>query len=265
MKFNIVDDFSLKNTLGCGQCFRWNEDSGGSFCGVVGGKYAKLTQCGRELSVEAFGERSSSRFWRRYLALDEDYRVMESKLMEIPILKAAYEFSPGIRILRQDPWETLISFIISQNNNIKRIKGIINELSKLAGTEILDGAYAFPSPDQLVSLNIEDLRSVGSGFRAKYISSAARLVTQGVVDLLGLDSMSDEAACSMLMKIDGVGPKVSTCVLLYGMGRKAQAPVDVWIKRGLLRYFSEGWPAQVKGIEGVAQQYLYNYLRVGGE
>jgi N-glycosylase/DNA lyase len=264
VKFNLVDNFSLKNTLECGQCFRWNADSEGSFFGVVGERCAKLTQCGKELFVEEFGEGSRACFWRKYLALDEDYRIIESKLMGIPILKMAYEFSPGIRILRQDPWETLISFIISQNNNIKRIKGIINRLSRLAGTEICDGVYAFPKPDQLARLDIEDLRSIGSGFRAKYISSAARLVTEGVVDLPRLGSMSDEVACSVLMKIDGVGPKVSACVLLYGFGRRAQVPVDVWMKRGLLRYLPDGWPAEVKGVEGVAQQYLYNYLRVGG-
>ncbi|MDR2817315.1 MAG: DNA-3-methyladenine glycosylase 2 family protein [Oscillospiraceae bacterium] len=265
MKFNLADNFSLKNTLECGQCFRWNEDSDGSFCGVVGKKYARLTQCGKELFVEEFGGRSSACFWQKYLALDEDYRIIESKLMKIPILKAAYEFSPGIRILRQDVWETLISFIISQNNNIKRIKGIINRLSKLAGTEICDGVYAFPKPDQLVKFDIEDLRSVGSGFRARYISSAARLVAEGVVDLPGIGLMSDEAARCVLTKISGVGPKVSACVLLYGLGRKAWAPVDVWMKRGLLKYLPDGWPAEVKGVEGVAQQYLYNYLRVGGD
>ncbi|GHV30216.1 8-oxoguanine DNA glycosylase [Clostridia bacterium] len=262
MKFDIVDDFSLKNTLECGQCFRWNENSENSFWGVAGKRYAKITQVGKELFVEEFGGKPDPRFWQRYLALDEDYRDIESKLKKNPILKVAYELSPGIKILRQDPWETLISFIISQNNNIKRIKGIINRLSELAGTEICEGIYAFPRPDQLIELGISDLRSVGSGFRARYISSAAKLVTESVVDLQNLDSMSDEAALSVLIKIDGVGPKVGACVLLYGMGRKAQAPVDVWIKRGLLRYFPNGWPVEIKGVEGVAQQYLYNYLRM---
>ncbi|GHU84520.1 8-oxoguanine DNA glycosylase [Clostridia bacterium] len=262
MKFDIVDDFSLKNTLECGQCFRWNEDSEGSFWGIAGERYAKITQVDKALFVEEFGKESNPSFWQKYFSLDEDYRIIESKLKKSSILKAAYEFSSGIRILKQDPWETLISFIISQNNNIKRIKGIINRLSELAGTEICDSVYAFPRPDQLIKLGIEDLKSIGSGFRARYISSAAKLVTEGVVDLQSLDSMSDETALSVLMKIDGVGPKVGACVLLYGMGRKAQAPVDVWIKRGLLRYFPNGWPAEIKGIEGVAQQYLYNYLRM---
>jgi N-glycosylase/DNA lyase len=244
----------------CGQCFRWQEIEDGVFCGVVNDKSARIWQTRENIFLEEL-KNCNLDFWSSYFALNRDYEFLETALKKIPVLKLAYKFSPGIRILKQDPWETLISFIISQNNNIKRIKGLIDKLCRLAGTPIDDEVYAFPSAEQLANLTLEDLKKVGVGFRARYILSAANRVLTGRLELGKLGTKSSDFAKAALMKIDGVGPKIAACVLLYGFGRYNVAPVDVWIRRGLLKYFPNGWPREFEGFEGIAQQYLYNYLR----
>ena len=184
-----------------------------------------------------------------------------------PVLKEACSYAPGIRILRQEPWEALCSFIISQNNNIPRIKGIIERLCGLSGQPILCGAetvYAFPTAEQLAACTPEDLVPVRAGFRAKYLLDAARRVSTGQLDLNALYTASLEDARSALMTIHGVGPKVADCVLLYGLHHTCCFPMDVWMKRAvqLLPGIS---PESLGCTAGIAQQYLFHYARMHPE
>lgn len=263
IEFNNIGSFSLKNTLDCGQCFRWEEQVDGSYLGIVKNSVVKASQTGNVLKLEELSQNSINKEdWQEYFGFDTDYVAIESKLKSDDLLVRAYKLSPGIRILKQDPWEALISFIISQNNNIPRIKKIIKSLCQVAGQEIISGVFKFPTPQQILNLSNEELESIRSGFRAKYIKNAAELVMNGTVNLKELVAKPNDKALEELMKIKGVGVKVGSCVLIYGFNKLNVVPVDVWVKRGIDKYFKNGWPKEVKGLEGVAAQYLYNFLRI---
>jgi len=263
IEFNNIGSFSLKNTLDCGQCFRWEEQADGSYLGIVKNNVMKASQAGNVLKLEERSQNAiSKKDWQGYFGFDTDYATIENKLKSDDILARAYKLSPGIRILKQDPWEALISFIISQNNNIPRIKKIIKALCQVAGQEIIYGMFKFPTPEQILSLSYEELESIKSGFRAKYIKNAAELVMNGTINLKRLAAMPNDEALNVLMTIKGVGVKVGSCVLIYGFNKLDVVPVDVWVKRGIDKYFKNGWPGEVKGLEGVAAQYLYNFLRI---
>lgn len=263
IEFNNIGSFSLKNTLDCGQCFRWEEQVDGSYLGIVKNSVVKASQTGNILKLEELSQNSINKEdWQEYFGFDTDYVAIESKLKSDDLLARAYKLSPGIRILKQDPWEALISFIISQNNNIPRIKKIIKSLCQVAGQEIISGVFKFPTPQQILNLSNEELESIKSGFRAKYIKNAAELVVNGTVNLKELAAKLNDEVLNELMKIKGVGVKVGSCVLIYGFNKLNVVPVDVWVKRGIGKYFKNGWPEEVKGLEGVAAQYLYNFVRI---
>ena len=178
---------------------------------------------------------------------------------------SAMERAGGIRILRQEPWEALCSFIISQNNNIPRIKKIIRALSEKYGeafTAFGETYYAFPTPEALSAAGEDELKSCGTGFRARYILDAAKKVSSGEIDFSVIQSMDDEEAAKYLMTICGVGAKVAACTLLYGFHRTAAFPIDVWIKRVLDKYYPGGIDISSLGAyAGIAQQYLFYYER----
>ena len=167
----------------------------------------------------------------------------------------------GIRILKQEPWEALCSFIISQNNNIPRIMGIIDRLCSTYGDKNEKGEYTFPSYEKLINLTVEDLAPLRAGFRSKYILDAAQKLYNKEIDLQKIYSASMDEARNELMKIKGVGPKVAECTLLYGFGKKEAFPVDVWVKRIVSELYPEGLPECIKGNEGIAQQYLFHWRR----
>lgn len=263
INFDNIGSFSLKNTLDCGQCFRWEEQVDGSYLGIVKNSVVKASQTGNVLKLEELSQNSINKEdWQEYFGFDTDYVAIESKLKSDDLLARAYKLSPGIRILKQDPWEALISFIISQNNNIPRIKKIIKSLCQVAGQEIISGVFKFPTPQQILNLSDEKLESIKSGFRAKYIKNAAELMMNGTVNLKELAAKLNDEALDELMQIKGVGVKVGSCVLIYGFNKLNVVPVDVWVKRGIGKYFKNGWPEEVKGLEGVAAQYLYNFVRI---
>lgn len=252
--------FNLKQTLDCGQCFRFTENEEGVFCGVALGKELKFKIQDEMLYInceQAFADK----FVYTYLNFDEDYDAINSILSEDKTLKSAIEYAGGIRILRQEPWETLCSFIISQNNNIKRIAGIINRLCENFGENIGGGAFSFPSVERLASLSVEDLAPLRSGFRAKYIIDAAKKVYSGEVDFEDIDKSDLDTAREILMKINGVGPKVADCVLLFGFHKLDAFPKDVWIKRIMENYYPQGLPQFAVKYGGIAQQYLFHYIR----
>lgn len=254
-----IQDLDLQQTLECGQCFRWNRQENGSYFGVVDGKGVTAALNGTTLNISG----GSEKMWREYFDLDRDYSVIRECLSSIhPILNDAAKYAPGIRILNQNSWEALCSFIISQNNNIPRIKGIIDRLCENFGTKTVDGCYSFPTPNQLQGVTAEDLSPLRSGFRARYIADAVSKVISGEVDLKKAEALPIEDARKYLMQITGVGIKVADCTLLYGMHRLECFPVDVWMKKAMAVLFPNMNPEDFGEYAGIAQQYIFHYSRM---
>ena len=263
--FENVRPFDLQQTLDCGQCFRWNKNSDGSFCGVVSDIVATVTYKDTTLTIEQSGD-ADEKLWRSYFDLDLDYEAIKNNLSDIhPVLKEASDYAGGIRILNQDPFEALISFIISQNNNISRIKGIVSRLCENFGEKIDDTHFAFPTAQRLAELSPDDLAVIRAGFRNRYIIDAAKRVQNGEINLNNLRDMEYTKAQKELMRITGVGVKVADCVLLYGLHRLESFPLDVWMKRALSVLF-EGYKGDEFGVYGgIAQQYIFHYSRMHKE
>ena len=213
MNYTIQNkNFDIRRTFLCGQCFRWSEDENGEFSGIAGGRSLTVTQSGDEVTLHGVSEQDIS-FWENYFDMGTDYSAYIEALSADETLKKACEFSPGIRILRQEPFETLISFIISQNNNIPRISGIIGRLCESFGTPA-GGGYAFPTARQLSGIAPEDLAPLRAGFRARYICDAVEKVNSGAVDFAEIDRLPLAEAREQLKTIVGVGDKGADCVLL---------------------------------------------------
>ena len=254
--------FDIALTLDCGQAFRWKEISpGGGWHGVAFGKPLTLYEKDGKIVFEGCAEADFENIWRGYFDLDRDYEALCESFKVDPALREAVEFCPGIRILRQEPWEALCSFIISQNNNIPRIKGIIERLCETFGDDLGGGDYSFPAPDRILEAGVEGLAPLRAGFRNKYIIDAAGKVCDGTVDFAKIDSLGLEEAAEELKKIKGVGDKVAACTLLYGFGKVDALPVDVWVKRILAETYPDGLPACTDGVRGIAQQYLFHWRR----
>lgn len=267
------DDFDLKHIFECGQCFRWDANEDGSYTGTAGGRVADMYHEAGTLNIwqsdkvdfddESFNESLDESFWRRYLDLDNDYGRIKRKLSADPVMKKAIPYGYGIRILKQDPWETTVSFIISQNNNIPRIKRNINDLSCLAGEKICSYKgrdwYDIPSPEKLAGMAEDDLAPVRLGYRARYLIETAQCVCDKGIDVLYQD----------LDSLCGVGPKVASCIRLFGLEQMDSFPVDVWVKRVMKGLYGLEKPGEIKEFAkkrfgeygGYAQQYLFYYVR----
>lgn len=248
-------ELSLKDTLPSGQCFRFSEDNGTwTVKAGVGSSVRTLTVRQDDLSPI-----TDDPFWSNFFDLDLDYEGLKADFTKIsPLMAQACDYAPGIRILNQDPWEALCSFVVSQNNNIKRIMGIIDRMSNFYG------GGGFPTVESLVNAKEEDLRMLGLGFRAPYIVNTARAVYDGSIDLDALKKIDIDEARAILMKVKGIGPKVADCALLFGCHRLDCFPMDVWMKRVMANFF-EGQDKSIFGpYAGVAQQYLFHYARTSG-
>lgn len=259
--FSGVDTLSVPLTLDCGQAFRWSEKSDGIWHGVAYSKAVDIVRNGDELIINGCFDEGDEKLWVEYFDLERDYGNICKNLKSDCHLKTAIEAFPGIRILKQEPWEALCSFIVSQNNNIPRIKGIIERLCVSFGNDLGDGDFSFPCAEKLAVLTVEDLAPLRSGFRAKYIIDAAQKVASGEVDLKKLHTCDIDEARQELIKIKGVGAKVAECTLLYGCGRVDAFPVDVWVRRIMSELYPEGLPECTNGVEGIAQQYLFHWRR----
>lgn len=268
-----LKEFNLCHIFECGQCFRWKKQEDGSFIGVAKGKVLKLIQSGDSVTVLNTCTKEFSEIWEDYFDLKTDYGSYQKRLETDPIMKTAISAGSGIRILRQDTFEALISFIISASNNIPRIMKIVDSLCSLFGDEIEyngEKYYSFPTPEQLHGVTEDDLAPIRSGFRAKYIVDAVNKVTSGEIQLDALHSMTALEAQKYLMKINGVGPKVADCILIFGAGRLDVFPVDTWIDKAMKTLY----PSAVEGVKvrqagenlfgdicGLAQQYIFYYAR----
>jgi len=253
-------NLSLGETLDCGQCFRW-QPHGDGFIGIAQGRQLMLHMKEENLVMKDTDLEEFESIWKSYLDLGRDYSQIKSLYSIDEHLSKAVAFSPGLRVMRQDPWETLITFILSQNSNIPRIKKMVLELCIHFGKKLPTGGCAFPTPENLASLNIEDLAPIKTGYRAPYILDAARCVAEGKTDLTSLDRQTTDEIKNKLQEIHGVGPKVAECVLLFGFGRVEVCPMDVWIKRVMHTLYPKGLPKEFLPTAGIAQQYLFHYAR----
>ena len=269
MRFTPPDGvLNLAQTLDCGQSFRFYpvtlENNIPAWRGVAFSRGLTVYQDENNDLVLDCTEQEFRDIWFDYFDFNTDYKKSREVLSALhPALKEAAEFAGGIRILKQEPFEALCSFIISQNNNIPRIRKIIAALCEHFGTPI-EGTpfYAFPTAERLASAGTEGLARVRCGFRAKYVADAAEKVASGTLDLQALRNQPYEAAKAALMTIYGVGTKVADCVLLFSLGFYEAFPIDVWVKKVISKYYGKSFDGSRFGAyAGIAQQYLFYYER----
>lgn len=271
-----LDEFDPRDIFTCGQAFRWYEEADGSFTFITHGKVANAKKVGGEIFLRGVDEASFDQIFYKYFDLSRDYKLVMVELARDEVMKNATEYGKGIRILNQDKFETIISFIISANNQIPRIKNAIEKISEMYGDFLGEDEnrkyYSFPSAEKLSLARPEDLREFARvGFRDVRIVETANLIRDGYVNLDEIDKMDLEDARSALQVLPGVGPKVADCILLFAFDRKESFPVDVWIKRVMEElYLKEVTPKSkitMKGREvfgknaGFANQYLFYYGR----
>lgn len=272
-----VQDFVLSQILECGQCFHFDKTDNEEYDILAFDRVLHIKQVDNSLILYATNLEDYENIWRVYFDMENDYGNIKNQIAEADsLLLPAINDKQGIRLLNQDFFETLISFIISQNKQIPQIKQCIKNISHKFGKEIIgyNGGtfYSFPDVETLNSVSEEELRECKVGFRAPYIKSACKAVYDGIVTKEKLDRLSIEDARELLMTIKGVGEKVANCVLLFGLGRREAFPVDVWMKRIMEQMYFDGKDTKKCDIEtfanhkfgafsGYAQQYLFDYAR----
>ncbi|CEQ28920.1 DNA-3-methyladenine glycosylase family protein [Paraclostridium sordellii] len=271
-----VSDFNPKHIFECGQCFRWKDQGDGSYTGVAKGRVINVFREGDTIYLKNTNLEDFNNIWKDYFDLDTDYSKIKNELRNMDeYLEKATEFGWGIRLLRQDPWEMIISFIISSNNRIPMIQKAIKNLSREYGTYIgsYEGEdyYDFPTPQQLSKASIEEIRACSTGFRDKYIKSTTEEVIKNNDDVYSYRNLSTEDCIKELLKFNGIGPKVGDCIALFGMQKYDTFPVDVWVKRVMQEFYVEDDMSLPKirkyaidkfgDLSGFAQQYLFYYAR----
>ena len=260
LRLEHTGGLELDSTLDCGQCFRWSRTPTG-WAGVVDGRSVLARMEGDTLLLEGPDETERD-FWIRYFALDVDYPALLARYqVGNRRLAACVAENPGIRVLRQPFFETLCTFILSQNNNIPRIRGLVERLCALCGSPLENGQHAFPTPEQLAACTEEQLATLRAGWRAGYLADAAQKVLGPLPGPEALTTLPLADAQAALMTIHGVGPKVADCTLLYGLGRWDAFPLDVWMKRAMAQLFPRGIPVCCRGTQGIAQQFIFAYAR----
>ena len=276
------ESFNLKHIFECGQCFRWNEEEDGSWIGVIKDAVIKVRIEDNKVifTGKVLGNQDFKKIVYDYFDLNTNYTDYKNELSKIDeYLRESIKFGEGIRILKQDLWETIISFIISANNNIPRIKKIITAISSTYGKKIVfeeKEYYLFPTPEELSKATVEDLRKLGLGFRDKRIYETTRLINENTISLEEIENFADTArAREELLKLDGVGPKVADCILLFSLKRLDVFPIDVWVRRVMNDLYIHNKDEEkvnkkelqclaeekFKGLSGIAQQYLFYWKR----
>jgi N-glycosylase/DNA lyase len=267
-------DFDAEHTFDCGQCFRWIREEDGSYTGVARGRVVNISGRNGSIEIKNTTLEDFEDIWFDYLDLGRDYSALKANVSRDDTMRKAVAFGSGIRLLRQEPWETLVSFVISANNRIPRIKKVVASIAAAYGEEIRYAGrswFTFPGPERLAGCSLKDLELCKAGFRCKYILETARRVASGEFDLQKLKAPDREEARSLLLQLPGVGYKVADCTLLCSGARPDVFPTDVWVKRVMEELyfkreasFKEIWRfAQDYFGEhaGIAQQYLFFYAR----
>lgn len=278
-----IDAFELKDIFDCGQCFRWNRQEDGSYTGVVKENVLNVKKEKDSIIIEGIGKNDIREIIEKYFDLNRDYTKIKEKLGKVDKnMKISIQYGQGIRLLNQDLWETIISFIISANNNIPRIKGIIERLSKKYGNKITwkgKDYYTFPTPEQLKDVTIQEYRELGLGFRDKRVYETTQMIVNKQVDLEKMrQNPNTFEVKEELLKLSGVGVKVADCILLFSDLKRLEAfPVDVWVRRVMNELYIKN-PDETKvttkqiekianekfgDLAGLAQQYLYYWKREG--
>ena len=281
MEYRIKSDtFELADIFECRQCFRWNKEENGSYTGVFHKNVLNVDKVGNEIIFKGICEGNIEKICTDYFDLNRDYSKIKEELSKIDDnLKTSVEYGKGIRILNQDLWETIISFIISANNNIPRIKGIIERLAKAYGDKIeYEGKdyYTFPTPEQLRNVSIQEFRNLGLGFRDIRLYETTHMILDKEVDLNKLSKMPTKQAREELLRLSGVGPKVADCILLFSTLKRFDVfPIDVWVRRVMNElYIKNADETKVTkneiqrladekfgALQGLAQQYLFYWKR----
>jgi len=280
-KINNIKSFEPKHIFDCGQCFRWNEMADGSYTGTFGRNVLNVKKENKEIRFKGLVDGNIEDICNKYFDLDRDYEKIKKDLSKIDNnMKTSINYGEGIRLLNQDLWETIISFIISANNNIPRIKGIIDRISKTYGEKIVwEGKeyYTFPTPKQLSKATIEDLRKLGLGFRDVRVYETTKIINAKKVDLEKLHKEENtQHVREILLTLPGVGPKVADCILLFSTLKRLEVfPIDVWVRRVINKLYIKNENEEKvnkKEIEqlakqkygnlaGIAQQYLFYWKR----
>ena len=279
-EIDVNDSFNLVHIFECGQCFRWNKEENGSYTGVFKNNVLNVKEEDGKIKFQGICDGRIEEAVKDYFDFDTDYTKIKETLSKVDkYLEESIEFGSGIRIVNQDLWEVLISFIISANNNIPRIKGIVEKLSKHYGKEIkFQGKtyYTFPTPEELSKASVEDLRKLGLGFRDKRVYETTQIIKNGGIELKEIEQMeSTNQIREVLEQLPGVGPKVADCILLFGLKRFEVFPIDVWVRRVMNDLYiknEDETKVNKKEIEnlaktkyanlaGIAQQYLFYWKR----
>lgn len=272
--------FELKDIFECGQCFRWNRVGEETYIGVVKQNVIKVKKVGNKIEFNSIGEDKLNELAIDYFDLERNYEEIKETLSNVDdTMKQSIEYGKGIRILNQDLWETIISFILSANNNIPRIKGIIERMAKKYGNQIQweeVSYYTFPTIEQLAQASVEELRELGMGFRDIRVYETTKRIKEGKVDLEKLKEQEDEEVRNILLTLPGVGPKVADCILLFSSLKRWNAfPIDVWVRRVMNELYihspeeNKVRKEQIKklaqekfgSLAGIAQQYLFYWKR----
>lgn len=276
-----IDSFELKDIFECGQCFRWNQQDDTSYIGVFGRNVLKIKKERRNIILEGICEGDIQKIVEEYFDLKRDYTTIKEELAKIDKnMENSIQYGQGIRLLNQDLWETILSFIISANNNIPRIKGIIERLAKKYGSKITwkgKDYYTFPTPEQLRNVTIQEYRNLGLGFRDKRLYETTQMVLKKQVDLEKMNRNPNTIEVrEQLLSLSGVGPKVADCILLFSTLKRLEVfPIDVWVRRVMNDlYIKESDETKVSRIQiekmatekfgdlaGLAQQYLFYWRR----
>ena len=281
MEYKIKSDtFELADIFECGQCFRWNKEEDGSYTGIFHNNVLNVDKNGNEIIFKGICEGNIEKICTDYFDLNRDYTKIKEELSKIDDnLKRSIEYGKGIRILNQDLWETILSFIISANNNIPRIKGIIERLSKAYGKKIVYNNkeyYTFPTPEELRNVKVADFRNLGLGFRDIRLYETTHMILDKEVDLKKLEKLPTKLAREELLRLSGVGPKVADCILLFSTLKRFDVfPIDVWVRRVMNELYIRNKDENkvTKGeiqkladekfgnLQGLAQQYLFYWKR----
>ena len=270
-----VDCFNLKYTLECGQCFRWKNNND-YYVGVIKDRVIKIRQDRDYIYVRSNEQKDLEKVVKEYFELEKDYSSIEKRIASLDdYVKKALKNTSGMRHLKQDFFETIISYIISANNNIPRISKSVNEISKRYGKKIEfddEEYYLFPTPEQLKDVTIDDYRACGVGFRDKYIYNTVKRINNKEIDLVKMQDMDTPSLKKELLSLMGIGPKVADCILLFSCGRQEVFPIDVWVERVMKKLYFNDENISKKEIlkyasdnfgndAGIVQQHLFYNIR----